>query len=113
VSKRFDQDISGVFACFALQIRGDRIVAARIGCGGVAPTPVRADKTEAVLEGRNWDERAAEAAAEALTGEFSPITDMRASADYRRVVLGNLMRRVWLETHGAAVVTRVEMVAAD
>ena len=55
ISKRYDQDISAVFACFALTIdaRTDRTV--RIGCGGVAPTPVRARRTEAVLAGAAVD----------------------------------------------------------
>ena len=54
VSKRHDQDISAVFACFALQVADGRIASARIGCGGVAPVPVRACRTEATLEGRPW-----------------------------------------------------------
>ena len=40
-----------------------------------------------------------------LLQEFSPISDMRASADYRRQVLGNLLQRFWLETQGQALVT--------
>ncbi|MFP5341162.1 MAG: MCP four helix bundle domain-containing protein, partial [Gammaproteobacteria bacterium] len=42
-----------------------------------------------------------DAAAESLRNEFSPIGDMRASAAYRREVLGNLVRRFWLESQGA------------
>jgi len=93
ISKRFDQDISAVFACFALTLRGGRIAAARLGCGGVAPVPKRAAATEASLIGRPWDDATAEAAAKCLEGEFTPIDDMRASAAYRRRVLANLMRR--------------------
>ena len=98
VSRRFDQDISAVFVCFRLDLVGERIVQARIGCGGVAATPKRATATEAVLAGERWDEATATAAAAALTAEFAPITDMRASADYRRAMLGTLVRRCWLET---------------
>jgi xanthine dehydrogenase small subunit len=108
VSKRFDQDISAVFACFALSIRGGRIAGARVGCGGVGPIPMRAAATEAALSGRAWNDATAAAAAEILTGEFSPISDMRASADFRRTVLGNLMRRFRLETSGTPVATRVD-----
>ena len=40
------------------------------------------------------------AAMDTLRAEFSPISDMRASGDYRRQVLGNLLWRFWLESHG-------------
>ena len=106
VSKRFDQDISAVFACFAITVDAGRIVRARIGCGGVAATPARARRTEAALEGRPLAAATFEAAARVLAEEFTPIDDMRASAGYRRTVLGNLLRRFWHETgatHGAPV----------
>jgi len=119
ISKRFDQDISAVFVCFALTMSGSVVASARIGCGGVAATPQRARATEALLAGKNWDDALAEAAAAALAAEFSPIGDMRASAHYRRTVLGNLLRRFRIETRlapaGSTVFTRVEQVmqAAD
>jgi xanthine dehydrogenase small subunit len=107
VSKRFDQDISAVFACFALRVVSDRIVEARVGCGGVAPVPSRARKTESVLSAQTWTRDIAERAAQALEAEFTPIDDMRASAQYRRRVLGNLMRRCWLETAAQGTPARV------
>ena len=110
ISKRFDQDISAVFACFALTVDHGTITSARIGCGGVAATPRRANATEAMLVGHPWDDATAEAAALSLAAEFAPIGDMRASANYRRTVLGNLLRRFRLETSGAAPTTRVEQV---
>jgi len=114
ISKRFDQDISAVFACFALSLDGRRIERARIGCGGVAATPVRARKTEALLEGATWDDALAERAARTLRDEFAPIDDMRASAGYRRTVLANLLRRFRIETADAsrAAVTRIEALIA-
>jgi len=111
ISKRYDQDISALFACFALQLEGERIVAARIGCGGVAPVPARARATEAALVGQSWQREVVEAAAGTLAAEFSPIDDARASAAYRRHVLGNLLRRAWHE-HGHAVPSRIEAVGA-
>jgi len=113
ISKRYDQDISAAFVCFALAVESGVIRRARIGCGGVAATPVRARKTEAVLEGERWDEALAERAARTLHDEFAPIDDMRASADYRRNVLANLMRRFGLETTGAQTITRVEALVAQ
>ncbi|MFO1285023.1 MAG: xanthine dehydrogenase small subunit [Burkholderiales bacterium] len=118
VSKRFDQDISSVFVAIALVVESGVVRSARIGAGGVAATPKRAGAAEAALAGEPWTEATAEAAARALEAEFSPIDDMRASAAYRRRVLGNLMRRFWLETGSPAQgrpapVTRVGTLAAD
>ena len=101
ISKRFDQDISAVFACFALHIDHGRVAGARIGCGGVAPIPARAKRTEAALAGHAWSEQVASNAGAVLAAEFTPIDDMRASAAYRKTVLGNLVRRLWLETGGS------------
>jgi xanthine dehydrogenase small subunit len=100
VSKRFDDDISAVCLVVNLRLDGERVVGAGIGAGGVAATPVRATQAEAALRGRAWTAEAAQAAAEALRAQFQPISDMRASADYRSEVLGNLMRRFWLESQG-------------
>jgi xanthine dehydrogenase small subunit len=113
LSKRYDQDISAVFATFAVALDGDRIASARIGCGGVAATPKRATATEQALTGSAWTADTAERAAQTLEREFAPIDDMRASAAYRRRGLANLMRRLWLETGGAGDrPTRVEQVQA-
>jgi xanthine dehydrogenase small subunit len=112
ISKRYDQDISAVFACFALALDDGRVRTARIGCGGVAATPVRAVATERALEGAAWNAETAERAAAVLAGEFTPIDDMRASAGYRRTVLGNLLRRCWHETAGRSrAPLRVESLA--
>jgi xanthine dehydrogenase small subunit len=109
LSKRYDQDISAVFATFALVIEDGLIASARIGCGGVAATPRRARATEAALAGRAWTRETADDAARVLEREFTPIDDMRASAAYRRRALGNLMRRLWLETGERSIApTRVE-----
>jgi len=114
LSRRHDQDISAVFACFRFDMDGARIVGARIGVGGVAATPKRAGATEAALAGRSWTEATARAAMAVLAREFSPITDMRASADYRRDALAALLLRCWHETGADAprVPTRVCEVSA-
>jgi xanthine dehydrogenase small subunit len=100
ISKRFDDDISAVCLAVNLRLQGGRVQAARIGAGGVAATPARARATEALLQGQPWTEAGARAASDSLRAEFAPISDMRASAAYRRQVLGNLMRRFWLESQG-------------
>jgi xanthine dehydrogenase small subunit len=98
VSRRHDQDISAVFVAFRLDVDGGRIASARIGVGGVAATPKRAAATEAALTGKAWTGSAARAAMTVLAGEFTPITDMRAGAAYRRDMLGALLLRCWHET---------------
>ena len=100
VSKRQEDDISAVCLALQLHVQGERITAARIGAGGVAATPARAVKTEAALIGKPWNEATLEAAQAAIAQEFSPLSDLRASADYRRQILGQLLRRAWLESTG-------------
>jgi xanthine dehydrogenase small subunit len=110
VSKRQEDDISAV--CLAVQLRVDagRITSARIGAGGVAATPARAVKTEATLIGQPWNEATLQAAQTAMADEFSPLSDLRASADYRRTILGQLLRRAWLESTGHKTI-RLEALA--
>jgi xanthine dehydrogenase small subunit len=104
VSKRQEDDISAVCLAVQLQVEGGRITAARIGAGGVAATPARAVKTEAALIGQPWNEATLQAAQAAIADEFSPLSDLRASADYRRTILGQLLRRAWLESTGQGTV---------
>jgi len=100
VSKRFDDDISAVCLAIRLELEDGRVARLGIGAGGVAATPVRADRTEAFLVGRPWTAQTVQEAARVLRDEFQPISDMRASAAYRREVLGNLLQRFWLESQG-------------
>ena len=104
VSKRQEDDISAVCLAVQLHVDGGRVKAVRIGAGGVAATPARAVKTEAALIGRPWNEATLQAAQAAMADEFSPLSDLRASADYRRTILGQLLRRAWLESTGQATV---------
>jgi xanthine dehydrogenase small subunit len=99
LSKRFDSDISGLAAGIALTLdRGERVADVRIAFGGMAAVVRRAAQAEAALRGQPWSEAAAEAAVAALAQDFSPITDLRASAGYRQRAAANLLRRFWLET---------------
>ena len=104
VSKRFEDDISSVCLVLALQVQDHGIAKVRIGVGGVAAIPVRAWRTEAVLLGKVFDQATLRQAQDCLAHEFHPISDMRASADYRRLLLRNLLQRVWLKHHGHALV---------
>ena len=100
MSKRFEDDISAVCLAVRLHIEHGVVREARIGAGGVAATPARARQTEAALRGQPWNADTVMAAAAVLRAEFQPISDMRASAAYRQTVLGNLLRRFWLESQG-------------
>jgi len=100
VSRRFDDDISAVCLALCMRIVDGQVLHASIGVGGVATTPVRARKTEAALQAQAWTQPAAHEAMRVLRAEFTPISDMRASATYRRQVLGNLLQRYWLESQG-------------
>ena len=100
ISKRFDDDISAVCLAIRMHLRDGRVERISIGAGGVAATPVRATQAESLLMGKAWSQANAQAAADSLRKEFSPISDMRASAAYRTQVLGNLMQRFWLESQG-------------
>ena len=100
ISKRFDDDISAVCLAINLHINGNHVTHASIGVGGVAATPVRAVKTEAVLRGEPWTLATVQRAMAVLRAEFTPLSDMRASAAYRTAVLGNLLQRYWLESQG-------------
>ncbi len=100
ISKRFDDDISAVCLAIQMTVKGGVVQQVSIGAGGVAATPARARQTEAALLGQAWNEDTVMAATAALRAEFQPISDMRASAAYRQPVLGNLLRRFWLESQG-------------
>jgi xanthine dehydrogenase small subunit len=100
ISKRTEDDISAVCLALQLHIQGGKVTRASIGAGGVAATPARARATQAALRGQPWNEITVRAAIDTLRAEFSPISDMRASGDYRRQVLGNLLWRFWLESQG-------------
>ena len=66
---------------------------ARIGLGAVAPTPVRAPKTEALLRGKPLSAALLKEAAATAAAESSPISDQRSSAEYRRWIVEALTRR--------------------
>jgi xanthine dehydrogenase small subunit len=103
ISKRYDDDISAVCVAFSVQRVGDRLKDLSIGAGGVAATPVRAIKTEAFgADFMPADSQFALIKA-SFEEEFSPISDMRASAAYRRTVLGSLVERFASELRGEGV----------
>jgi xanthine dehydrogenase small subunit len=104
-SKRFDQDISAVCTAYRLQLDGDRVTDFRMACGGLAPIVKRATCCEAAIIGKPWTLQTIERACAALSDDFTPISDMRASADIRAQVTQNLLLRFFYETRGEADAT--------
>jgi len=98
VSKRLDEDISAVMGAFNVVIEGRRIASARIAYGGMAGVPKRASAAEAAIAGASLDEPASwQAALEALSRDFTPLADQRASAAYRALVARNLLFKALTE----------------
>jgi len=104
IAKRRFDDISSVAVACALDVRDGVISKARIGLGGVAATPIRALSTERRLEGQPWSESTVGEAARTLRDEGTPMGDHRASAAYRRAMLGTALLRLHAD-HGEPVST--------
>ena len=106
LSKRIDQDISAVCAAFALELEGDGVRDVRIAYGGMAAIPARAARAEAAMRNQPWSVETVERACAALAQDFTPLSDMRASADYRLLGAQNLLRRFWVEHSGTKATLR-------
>jgi xanthine dehydrogenase small subunit len=103
LSKRFDQDISAVCGCFNVTVEDGVVASARIAFGGMAGTPKRALAAEAALVGQVFDLGRIAVAQEAMAQDFAPLSDMRASAEYRMQTAQNMLLRYWHDLAGAAV----------
>ena len=109
ISKRIDEDISSVLAAFRFEIAQGRIGAARIAYGGMAGTPSRARNAEGFIIGAHLDKDATWAGALMALGlDFQPLSDQRASAQYRSLVARNLLKKALIELRGMQLMhTRV------
>ena len=103
ISKRFDQDISAVCGCFHIRIEDEKVASVTVAFGGMAGIPKRATHVEAALQGQKWSEETISAALPRFSDDFTPMSDMRASADYRLKVAQNLLVRYFHELSGNAV----------
>jgi CO/xanthine dehydrogenase FAD-binding subunit len=92
VGTRRAQAISKVCVAGAVLMKGDEVSDVRIALGSVAPTPLRATRTEAALRGKRLDDRTISAATDVLISEIAPIDDVRSTARYRSRVAANLLR---------------------
>ncbi|KFX69027.1 FAD-binding molybdopterin dehydrogenase [Pseudomonas taeanensis MS-3] len=107
VSKRLDDDISAVCAAFNLEVKDGVVQNARIAFGGMAAIPKRAAACEAALNGAAWYPGVIERACAALAEDFTPLSDFRASKEYRLLTAQNLLRKFFLELQAPEVETRV------
>jgi len=86
-------DIAAISIGIGGLLKGGALTGVRVAFGAVAPTPIRAPKTEAALEGRRLEESTIAAAAQAARDEVNPISDIRASGWYRKELVYNVMKR--------------------
>jgi xanthine dehydrogenase small subunit len=106
LSKRIDQDISAVCATFRVRTQGERVLDARLAYGGLAGIACRARCAERALEQGGWTPQGIDAAVAALAADFQPLSDLRASGEYRLRMAGNLLRRFYLQQQPGHEVTR-------
>ncbi len=97
ISKRYDDDISSVCAAFNLKIENKKIQNIKIAYGGMSAIPKRAIHCERVLLNSLVTDEVIKKAKNALEKDFSPISDMRASGRYRKIVAKNLLEKCFLE----------------
>jgi len=109
ICKRFEQDISAVCAAFSLQIENGEVRNARVCYGGMAGIPKRAANCERALNGRQWNQQTINQGMQAMLEDFTPLTDMRASAQYRMKVAQNLLQRFFLEHRATSYPVRLAL----
>jgi xanthine dehydrogenase small subunit len=99
ISKRLEDDISAVCAVFALTLDDNKVTDLRTGFGGVAATPASCQALSDSLQASDWmDNKTCAQGRQILASAFNPISDVRASAEYRKKLIVNLWRRFYLET---------------
>lgn len=92
--------LSVVSAAAFARVRGGKFEDVRVALGAVAPTPIRGRKVEEALEGREASDENIARAAELIKKEVKPISDVRASEEYRREMSAVLTRRVLGQVNG-------------
>jgi xanthine dehydrogenase small subunit len=98
IAKRRFDDISSVAVGLALRLEAGVVQQIRIGLGGVAATPLRALTTEAFLHGKAWNLENVQAAAKIMAQSGTPLSDHRASAEYRKAMLEQLLLKFFAES---------------
>jgi xanthine dehydrogenase small subunit len=99
VSKRKDLDISTVSAGFSLTIKENKVTSITLAYGGMAAVTKRAEKAESFLMNAEWVRENVEQAMDTIYNEFTPLSDARSSAEFRRLAAKNLLMKFWNDTH--------------
>lgn len=97
ISKRRDEDISALCGAFKMQITDGVITEAKIAFGGMAATPKRAAKVEQSLIGQPWIKETISSSVKYFEEDYAPLSDWRASSEYRMLVAKNLLHRFFAE----------------
>jgi xanthine dehydrogenase small subunit len=100
ISQRRDLDISTVNASFKFDILHNKIQSARIVYGGVGPTTIRLNQVEDQITGQDLNQAWLEATKNKITQSLKPLTDLRGTADYRQILIGNLFEKFAKEQLG-------------
>jgi len=102
ISKRFEQDISATCCAVSFTLNGDRMSGVKVAYNGLAPSPCRAPKIEALLEGKTAVDVSADAIDAAIADSFTARDGLRATWAYRSLVARNLVMQFVEEAAGAA-----------
>ncbi len=97
ISKRRDEDISSVCSSFYIIIKDGHIIESRLVFGGMDEIPRRAKHTESSLLKKPWIEKSFSDAGKNIERDFQPISDARASKEYRTLIAKNLLMRFFVE----------------
>ncbi|MCB0771115.1 MAG: (2Fe-2S)-binding protein, partial [Flavobacteriales bacterium] len=97
VSKRTYLDIASVNSAIRLELDGDTIREAHVSAGGVAPIPKYLSNTSAFLAGKPISNDTVRAAIKVMNEEIAPISDARGTADYKRLLLRQLIFAHFME----------------
>ena len=111
ISKRLEDDISATCGAFNIQIEDGHVVDIAIAFGGMAEIPKRATHCEQALINKAWSEQTLELAIDEMAKDFTPISDFRATAEYRLLVSQNMLRRLFLEIQDGTQTIRITQYA--
>ena len=103
ISKRIDDDISSLFVAYLIKLKNNIIIDINIAYGGMDSIPNFAFKTQKYLIGKEFNLKNIEKSKQLIEKDFNPLTDVRASSSYRKLVSKNLMDRLFLEINNNKV----------
>ncbi|PCI61413.1 MAG: xanthine dehydrogenase small subunit [Gammaproteobacteria bacterium] len=124
ISKRLDDDISAVLAALCIELspqiknvdgsanNKQQVKSIKIAFGGMAEIPKRALLCEQALQGKVWQQSTIDAAKQVLHQDFQPMSDVRASSEYRMMVAQNLLQKCFIELNNDSLVLNKQQIIA-